>query len=139
MHCSCRLALSSRYLGAALHSSGRRASVKVGHSRVIVLGTNIRRDKVSDILAELLDTPAQEHESTYRGVYTLIQRGSFVLKILDNIDPLFRNGDPPEEKHAYPEYSQFRVIIELDDENSQSELTKQLLECIVLEVLACAT
>lgn len=66
------------------------------------------------------------HDSSYLGEYYLYRETisgkvtGLELVIFENVDPMWRDGDPPEEQWLEQEFSQFLTLIRLSHELESS-------------------
>ena len=53
-----------------------------------------------------------EHESSYKGIYWKYSGvEDSIVEVSFNSDPMFRNGDPPDEKYFQPKFKDFQVLL----------------------------
>ena len=101
-----------------------RLSPGVRRQPLLLLGSTFPRASIAALVAELLDSEAYGHTSEYLGEYEQIVVGDASVRIRDNADPMYREGDADDERFAFPRYSDFRTIVEIES----SGLARQFLE-----------
>ena len=82
-------------------------------------------------LQPVIGTPFTRHDSSYWGPYDLFKVGaSGQVKVFYNRDPMFSDGDPPEERffqHAFRDH-EVLVIAYLSDDDLLARLQQSLTD-----------
>ena len=89
-------------------------------------------------IERLLGVKFVGHESSYLGEYemaTLRRHGKVpaevVLKLRRNIDPLWREGDPPEEQLVEPRFPLDSHLLYVEDAAGKHPVDVELIEALV--------
>jgi hypothetical protein len=80
------------------------------HSAFAVRASNAQ--SIAMRLGELLGLSFVAHESAYRGDYWRhTEESGSSIAVSSNADPMYRPGDPEEERYLEPSFSEFGVLI----------------------------
>jgi len=88
-------------------------------------------DVVASHLQPVIGTPFERRDSSFSGSYDLFKVGADgQVKIVYNWDPVFRDGDPPEERffeHAFRDHAVL-VFAYLPDDDLLARLRQSLTD-----------
>ena len=94
-------------------------------------------ESFAEDLAVALGLERERHESSYLGEYFLLYANSQILTVMENVDPLFGAGDPPEQRFRYPDFAEYPVLIEIEGPTDWVNLARETLlkrcRCALIE------
>ena len=84
-----------------------------------------------DQVADTCSVSLEGRDSSYLGEYLLYRDDDVKIRIRINSDPFYEEGDPDEERFAFPEYQKSNLVVEIDGSKPQvSQFANLLLASI---------